>query len=95
MQLTPAVAPLAVAMVESPFGTLLVAAVGAASLTDPGLLAADAAAIALPAITVGTQKEQSAAFAEQTNPWSQNHFARSRHAHPQAALDNGYGSMSG
>jgi len=82
-------------MVEPPFGTLLVAAIGGASLTEPCLLPANEAAVALPAITVGTQKEPPAAFAEQTNPWSQNYFARSRHAHSQAALDNSYGSMSG
>jgi hypothetical protein len=82
-------------MVEPPFGALLVPAVGGTSLAEPCLPAADKTAIALPAITVGTQKEQCAAFVMQTNPWSQNHFARSRHAYSQAALDNGYGSMSG
>jgi hypothetical protein len=82
-------------MVEPPFGTLLVPAVGRTSLAEPGLSAAGETAIALPAITVGTQKKHRAAFVMQTNPWSQNHFARSRHAYSQAALDNGYGSMSG
>jgi hypothetical protein len=82
-------------MVEPPFGTLLVAAVGGASLPEPGLLATGETAIALPAVTVGTEKEQRAAFAVQTDPWSQNYFARSRHAYSQAALDNGYGSVSG
>ena len=82
-------------MVEPPFGTLLVAAIGGASLTEPCLPAAGETAIALPAITVATQKKHCAAFMMQTNPWSQNHFARSRHAYSQAALDNGYGSMSG
>ena len=67
-------------MVEPPFGTLLVPAVGGTSLAEPCLLAADETAIALPAITIGTQKEQRATVAMQTNPWSQNHFARSRHA---------------
>jgi hypothetical protein len=95
LHLSPAVSPLAVAMIEPPFGTLLVPAVGAASLTEPRLLAAGETAIALPAITGGTQKEQRATVAMQTNPWSQNYFARSRHAYSQAALDNGYGSMSG
>ena len=82
-------------MVESPFGTLLVAAIGGASLTEPCLPAAGETAIALPAIAIGTQKEQRTAFAMQTNPWSQNYFGRSRHAYSQAVLDNGYGSMSG
>ena len=82
-------------MVEPPFGTLLVPTIGAASLTEACLLPADETAVALPAITAGTQKKQSAAFAAQTNPWSQNYFARSRHAYSQAALDNGYGPVSG
>lgn len=82
-------------MVEPPFGTLLVAAVGAASLTEACLATAGETAITLPAVTVGTEKEQRTAFAVQTNPWSQNYFARSRHAYSQAALDNGYGSVSG
>jgi hypothetical protein len=82
-------------MVESPFGALLVPAVGGTSLAEPCLSAAGETAIALPAITVATQKKHCAAFVMQTNPWSQNHFASSRHAYSQAALDNGYGSMSG
>jgi hypothetical protein len=44
-------------MVEPPFGTLLVPAVGGPSLVEPCMPAADETAIALPAITVGTQKE--------------------------------------
>jgi hypothetical protein len=82
-------------MVEPPFGTLLVAAIGGAPLMEPCSPTASAAAIALTAVTVGTEKEKAAALGKQTNPWSQNYFARSRHAYSQAALDNGYGSMSG
>jgi hypothetical protein len=82
-------------MVEPPFGTLLMPTIRAAFLLEPRLLAAGETAIALPTITVGTQKEQCTAFGVQTNPWSQNYFARSRHAFSQAALDNGYGSVSG
>jgi len=95
LHLSPAVPPLAVPMVEPPFGTLLVPAVGATPLIAPCLLTASKGAIALTAVTAGTQEKQRAAFAMRTNPWSQNYFARSRHAYSQAALDNGYGSMSG
>jgi hypothetical protein len=82
------VLPLAVAMIELAFPTLLVAAVSAAPLTEPRLAAAGQAAIALSAITVRTEKERRAAIAGQANPKPQNHFARNRHASPQAGLDN-------
>ena len=55
------------------------AAVGAAALTEPCLLAAGETAIALPAITGGTEEKQRLAFAAQTEPLSQHHFVRSRH----------------
>ena len=82
-------------MVEPPFGALLVPAIGAAPLMAPCLLTASEATITLTAVTVGTQKEQRTAFGVQTNPWSQHYFASSRHAFSQAALDNGYGPVSG
>jgi hypothetical protein len=50
-------------MVESSFGTVLVPAVGTAALTEPGLVAAGEAAIALSAITVRTQIEHRTTFA--------------------------------
>ena len=84
----PTVFPLAVAMIQPAFQTLLVATVGAAALTEPRLAAAGQAAIALAAITVRTEKERRAAIAGQANPKPQNHFARNRHASPQAGLDN-------
>jgi hypothetical protein len=80
--------PLAVAMIELAFQTLLVAAVGAAALPEPRLAATCEAAITLSAITARTQKERRAAIARQANPKPQNHFARNRHASPQAVLDN-------
>jgi hypothetical protein len=75
-------------MIEPAFPTLLVAAVGASALTKPRLTPACQAAIALSAITVRTEEEGCAAIACQANPKPQNHFARNRHASPQAGLDN-------
>ena len=56
-----AVFPLAVAMIEPGFPTLLVAAIGTSVLTEPCLAATCQAAIALPAITARTEKERRAA----------------------------------
>ena len=82
-------------MIEPTFRTLLMSPVGAALLLAPGLIAARAAAVALSTITVGAEKKQRAAFATQAKPWPQNHFANNRHAHSQAALDNGLGFVAG
>jgi hypothetical protein len=84
----PAVFPLAVAMIESAFPTLLVAAIGTSVLMQSCLAAACQAAITLSTITVRTEKERRAAIARQANPKPQKHFARNRHASPQAGLDN-------
>jgi hypothetical protein len=84
-----AIRALPVAVIESPLGTLLVSAIGAPPLPYSGLLATDQAAIPLPAITMGAEKEHPAAFAAEANPQPQNHFAVHRHAFSLAALDNG------
>jgi hypothetical protein len=84
----PAVFPLAVAMIEPAFQTLLVATVGPSALAKPRLASACQAAIALSTIAARTEKEGCAAIAGQANPKPQNHFARNRHASPQAGLDN-------
>jgi len=85
-----AVFPLPVAMIELPFGALLVPAVGAAPLLAAGLLAALVAAVAVSAITVrADEKNRVAAFTE-ANPLPQNRFAMNhRHASSRAGLDNG------
>ena len=88
-----AVLPLAVAMIEPAFQTPLVAAVGPSPLAKPRLPAACQAAIALSMIAARTEKEGCAAIAGQANPKPQNHFARNRHASPQAGLDNDDGSV--
>ena len=85
---------LPVAMIEPSFGTLLVPAIGAAPLTAAGLLAAVEAAVALSAITVGTNEEYGVARAAQANPLPENHFAMHRHACSQAGLDKGDGFVA-
>jgi len=70
-----------------PHRTLLVAAIGTTPLTEPGLVAAGQAAIAVSAITVGTDKKDRAAFATPTNSQPENHLAPKRHACSQAGLD--------
>ena len=94
MRLAPAIFPLAVAMIEASFQAPLVSAIGTAP-PPPGLIAAGQAAIALPAVTMGTEKENGAAFTAQANPLPQNHFVRRRHACSQAGLDNGNRSVAG
>lgn len=71
---------LAVAMIEPPLGTLLVAAIGRTMLTQAGLPAASPAAIALPTVTMRAQEKHRAAFAGMTKPLPQNCFRMRRHA---------------
>ena len=75
-------------MIEPAFQTPLVAAVGPSVLAKSRLAPACQAAIALSAITLRAEKEGCPAIAGQANPKLQNHFARNRHASPQAGLDN-------
>ena len=87
---------LTVAMIELPFGALLVAAVGATPLLAAGLLAALVAAVAVSAIAVRADEENRMAALTQANPLSQNRFAMNhRHASSQAGLDNGTGLVAG
>jgi hypothetical protein len=89
-----AIAPLAIAMVEPPFGAHLVTAVGAASLAQPRMPLTSETTVALAAITSGAQKEFCAACAIPANPSSEG-IVRRRHAHWQAALDNGTSFVAG
>jgi hypothetical protein len=91
-----AVFPLPVAMIELPFGALLVAAVGATPLLAAGLLAALVAAVAVSAITMRADEENRVAALTKANPLPQNRFAMNhRHASSQAGLDNGSGFVAG
>lgn len=93
-ELTAAIPPLAVAMVEPPFGAQLVTAVGATLLAEPYVPATRETAIVLAAITAPTQEEQGAAFVVPADPWSEA-IIRRCHAQLQAALDNGSSIVAG
>jgi hypothetical protein len=82
--------PLPVAVIEPPFRALLMSAVGAPPLMEPSLAPATEAAVALTAITVGTEKKDRAAFAAAANPSPQDRFAGNRHAPSRAGLDKRY-----
>ena len=58
---------LAVAMIELPFGALLVAFVGLPALSSAGLMAAGDAAIAVPAIAVRAEEKHGVAVLTETH----------------------------
>ena len=77
----PAVLPLTIAMIELPFGALLVAFIGAPPLLAAGLVAALFAAVAMSAIAVRADEENRVAALTKANPLPQNRFAMNhRHA---------------
>ncbi|MBM3748593.1 MAG: hypothetical protein FJW34_22685 [Acidobacteria bacterium] len=82
-------------MIEPSFLALLVPAIGHAVLAEARLLAAGVAAVALSAITAGTQEEHRAAVAGQAKPLPQNRFPVRGHLSSPAALDNGNGFVAG
>ena len=63
-------------------------AIGSAELSPTRLAPAGQTAIALPTITLRTQKEQRLAFIGITKPLPQDRLAVCRHAFSQAAMDN-------
>jgi hypothetical protein len=67
-------------VIEPSFGTLLIAAVGAAPLTAPSLLPAGDAAVALSAIAAGAEEEDCMAFGAEAKPLPQHYLIESRHA---------------
>lgn len=91
----PAILPLTIAMIQPSFLTLLVAAIGAATLMPTGVLATGHAAIALTAIATGTDKENGPASGVKTKPLPQNYFVERRHLSSQRVLDNGSAFMPG
>jgi hypothetical protein len=78
---TAAVFPLAVAMIELPFGALPVSSVGASPLLTAGLLAALVATVAVSPIAMRADEENRVAALTQASPLPQNRFAMNhRHA---------------
>jgi hypothetical protein len=90
-----AVFPPAIAMIELPFGALLVSSVGAPPLLAAGLLAALVAAVAVSAIAVRADEETPVAALTQANSLPQNRFAMNHcHASSQAGQHNGSGLVA-
>jgi len=89
LRLAVPIRPLPVAMIQPPFQTPLMAAVGPPALFEPCGGAAGGAAIAMAAITVLADPEHRLTSAAATNPLPQNHFAVSRHVRRGRGLDNG------
>ncbi len=71
--------PLAVAMIEPPFGTALMTLIGAPPLFAAGALTAGLAAIAMPPVAVRTQEKGRQAIRAKAGPLPQYRFVR-RHA---------------
>ena len=85
-----------VLMIEPPFRALLVAAVGAPSLVDAGLLTALGTAVALSPIAVRADEEHCVTLLTEANSLLEYRFAvNCRHASSQAGLDNGSGFVAG
>src|SRR5262249_43552436 len=77
--------PLPIPMVEPSFRTLLVAAIGAAPLTKPGLRAARDAAIPLPAVATRAEEEDGAALPAHADPYFEDYFVIRRQPSLQRA----------
>jgi hypothetical protein len=83
-----AVVALAVAMILTPFGGLLMAAVRLAALQTEGFLTATEAAITLAAITVAAEIEYRPTGRKVTDPLAENCGTSGRHRLREAAVDN-------
>ena len=83
---------LAIAVVLSPFRTLLVATVGDAMLLAKACPATQRTAVALSSITVAADPEDPAACVGAAKSLMENRFGTNRHLRPEAGLDNGQSS---
>lgn len=90
-----AVVLLPIPVVESAFGTLLIAAVGRPVLPASGFAAARRAAVALPTVAMCANPEHRLASLATANALPENHFSMNRHPPRQADFDNGNGSCQG
>jgi hypothetical protein len=86
--LPPAILTLAVAMVGTPFGGLLMAAVGLATLQAAGFFPAMGTAVTLAAITARTQIKDRATGRKATHPLTKDGRTKNRHRFCEGALDN-------
>ena len=90
-----AISALAVAMIELSFGASLMAVVGAATLSPSGFGAAGFATVALSAVAVPADPEDSVTAEGRTNALTQDYLAIKIHVRRQAGLDNGDRSWQG
>src|SRR4051794_29844723 len=70
-------------MIQPPFRTPLVSAVGRTPLSPSCLIPAGEAAVALSPVAMGTEKERCKAVPEQAHPLPENCVPMRRHASPQ------------
>jgi hypothetical protein len=75
-------------MIQTSFGTLLVAAIGLLALLAARFLPALGAAVTLPPITMTAKIKNHATRGKMTNPLTENGLKRGGHRHPEAELDN-------
>ena len=87
--MAPPILALAIAMVLTPFRTLLVAVVSQAVLLPARLQPTGVAAVVLSPVTVATDPENLATAAATTNSLTEDNFAVGRHPRPKVGLDNG------
>ena len=84
--------PLTVAMIQSPFGALLMTAIGGTTLTHPCLFTALLTAIALSPVAASADREQRMTARMRTMPYSKWNFLMNRHRPAAAAFDKDNGS---
>jgi hypothetical protein len=80
---------LAVTVIRTSFRSLLVAAVGQASLLPANLLSTQRAAVVLPPVTVAADPEDLATLAGTAKSLTEDNFGADRHPRPKVGLDNG------
>jgi hypothetical protein len=83
---------LPVAVIQSSFAALLMAAIGGAMLPTPRQITTLSAAIALAPVATGANREQRPAIGTTAKSRSENNFRMNRHRSARAAFDNDNGS---
>ena len=87
--MAPPILALAIAVVQAPFRTLLVAAVSQAVLLSVRLPPTEVAAVVLSSVTLATDPENLMAAACSANSLTEDNFDVRRHPRPKVGLDNG------
>jgi len=84
----PTIGSLTIPMIQTSFGTLLVAAIGLLALLAARFFPAPGAAVSLPPVTMTAEIKNRATRRKMTNPLTKNGLTREGHRHPEAELDN-------